>query len=204
MSVAIEVADERGRTNNARLVRVARRRVTNLRTHSMGANRHLIGFDAFTPEATAEFARLVRTRFRNAAALMLDLRANGGGEAEAMIDLLSILLPPDVPVGRFVDRGRRTTIELRTRSALFSAPERDVRFRGKLVVLTSTLTASAAEIFAEVLQKRNRARVIGEATCGCVLALRRPHTLPDGGTQPLGEYLKSLLKSYWPRPAGAP
>ena len=29
-------------------------------------------------------------------------------------------------------------------------------------------------------------------------------TLPGGGTQPLGEYLESLFRAYWPQPAGAP
>ena len=185
--VELTIADERGRVRVARLARVARRRTTNLRVRSPDSNVHVVAFDAFTSETIAEFARLIRTRFRAADALVIDLRANGGGEAEAMIDLLSVFLPPDVPLGRFVDREGRTTIELRTRSALLSAPERGVRFKGELVVLTSAATASAAEIFADVLQKRIRARVIGETTCGCVLALRRPHALPDGGTLDLSE-----------------
>jgi carboxyl-terminal processing protease len=54
-------------------------------------------------------------------------------------------------------------------------------------VLTGPRTASAAEIFAAALQERGRARVFGERTCGCVLAIRRRHPLADGGLLDVSE-----------------
>ena len=60
-------------------------------------------------------------------------------------------------------------------------------FHGPVVILTSAQTASAAEIFVASLQEARRARVIGTSTCGCVLAIRRRHVLPDGGELDVSE-----------------
>ena len=57
-----------------------------------------------------------------------------------------------------------------------------------MVVLTSENTSSAAEILALTLQQQRRARVIGNMTCGCVLAIRNRHTLPDGGVLDVSEF----------------
>jgi carboxyl-terminal processing protease len=56
-----------------------------------------------------------------------------------------------------------------------------------LVVLTSESTSSAAEILVAALRKERRARVIGTQTCGCVLAIRSRHALPDGGVLDVSE-----------------
>ena len=56
------------------------------------------------------------------------------------------------------------------------------------MILTSESTASAAEIMASVLQTRRGAQVIGSATCGCVLAIRTRHPLPDGGVLDVSEF----------------
>ena len=60
--------------------------------------------------------------------------------------------------------------------------------RVPVVVLTSESTSSAAEIMAAVLQTRRNARVIGSLTCGCVLAIRNRHALPDGGVLDVSEF----------------
>src|SRR5829696_96220 len=57
-----------------------------------------------------------------------------------------------------------------------------------LVVLTSETTSSAAEILVAALQAKRRARVIGTETCGCVLAIRNRHALPDGGVLDVSEF----------------
>jgi C-terminal processing protease CtpA/Prc len=56
------------------------------------------------------------------------------------------------------------------------------------VVLTSENTSSAAEILAAALQTKGRAQVIGSGTCGCVLAIRSRHALPDGGVLDVSEF----------------
>jgi carboxyl-terminal processing protease len=56
-----------------------------------------------------------------------------------------------------------------------------------MVVLTSERTSSAAEILIAGLRASGRVTVIGTETCGCVLAIRTRHELPDGGLLDISE-----------------
>jgi carboxyl-terminal processing protease len=56
-----------------------------------------------------------------------------------------------------------------------------------VILLTSERTASAAEIFVAAVKKAKRATIIGTQTCGCVLAIRTRHNLPDGGVLDVSE-----------------
>ena len=124
---------------------------------------------------------------KDARALVIDLRDNGGGEADAMADLASTLLPAGLSLGRFTDRAGAVRLEPFTRAALLSTADSFERYRRPVVLLTNARTASAAEVFAAALREMGRASVIGEATCGCVLGIRRRHRLPDGGVLDVSE-----------------
>ena len=169
-----------------RLRRVVRTRGAALSVRRAGGFT-VVRFNLFTPETAAEFARAVRDELRGARGLVLDLRDNGGGEAEAMADIASALLPAGTRLGRFTDRRGRPQLEPRTRARLLSTAESLVEFRGPVVALTGARTASASEVLAAALKERGRGRVVGEETCGCVLGIRRRHTLPDGGTLEVSE-----------------
>ncbi len=62
-----------------------------------------------------------------------------------------------------------------------------MRFDRPVVILTSERTSSAAEIFVAAMKEGRRAYIIGGPTCGCVLAIRRRHALPDGGELDVSE-----------------
>jgi carboxyl-terminal processing protease len=147
----------------------------------------LVRFNIFTPEVAAQFARALKGELRGARALVIDLRDNGGGETQSMADLASTLLPAGLSLGRFTDRTGSVWLEPYTRAALVSTPDAFERFGRPVVLLTGARTASAAEVFAASLRETNRASVIGEATCGCVLGIRRRHRLPDGGVLDVSE-----------------
>ena len=148
----------------------------------------VVNFNMFLPEIASELMReLRRGELRAARGLVIDLRDNGGGHAETMTDIASAFLPRGTNLGEFTDREGRVAASPQTRAAMLFAADAVAEFRGQIVVLTSTRTASAAEIFAAALQESKRARVIGEHTCGCVLAIRRRHTLPDGGLLDISE-----------------
>jgi carboxyl-terminal processing protease len=147
----------------------------------------LVRFNIFTPEVAAQFARALRGELRGARALVIDLRDNGGGETQSMADLASTLLPAGLSLGRFTDRTGAVWLEPYTRTALLSTADSFERFGRPVVLLTGARTASAAEVFAASLRETNRASVIGEATCGCVLGIRRRHRLPDGGVLDVSE-----------------
>jgi carboxyl-terminal processing protease len=147
----------------------------------------ILRIDAFTQSVAWEFSKALPNVLDGAEAIVLDLRSNGGGDAEAMADIASLFLDDGINLGKFADRFG-ASFELQTYSKrLWRVPQLG-RIELPLVVLTSESTSSAAEIMVAALQKKHRARVIGSATCGCVLAIRHRHPLPDGGLLDVSEF----------------
>ncbi len=179
--------DGERRAREVMLRREPRTRLPTFEVRSQASGVRLVRFNIFTPEVAAQFARALRDELKDARALVIDLRDNGGGEAESMADLASTLLPAGLSLGRFTDRAGAIRLEPYTRAALLSTADSFERFRRPVVVLVNARTASAAEVFAAALRETNRAAVIGEATCGCVLGIRRRHRLPDGGVLDVSE-----------------
>jgi carboxyl-terminal processing protease len=175
------------REREAGLRREPRTRVPSFDVREEGHGVRLVRFNIFTPEVAAQFTRALRGELKGARALVIDLRDNGGGETHSMADFASTLLPAGLSLGRFTDRTGAVWLEPYTRAALVSSADSFERFGRPVVLLTGARTASAAEVFAASLRETNRASVIGEATCGCVLGIRRRHRLPDGGVLDVSE-----------------
>jgi carboxyl-terminal processing protease len=147
----------------------------------------ILRIDAFTQSVALDFSKALPPALDGAEGIVLDLRANGGGDAEAMADVASLFLDDGINLGRFADRSG-AAFELQTYSKrLWRVPQLS-HIKLPLVVLTSESTSSAAEIMVAALQARRRARVIGSGTCGCVLAIRTRHALPDGGVLDVSEF----------------
>ncbi len=90
--------------------------------------------------------------------LVLDLRDNTGGVAQAAVDVASLFLKPAQPVLSI--RGRATQseeVKVQPKADPYSFP---------LAVLVNGKTASASEIVAGALQDHDRAVIIGEPTFG--------------------------------------
>lgn len=164
-----------------------RERSIALRVRELKNNNVLVEFDVFAPDAAQEFTRTVMSKLRGARGIILDLRNNGGGDAEAMTEIASSFLPDGHSLGRFTDRTGRFSYEAQTRSALLLSADVLTRLQAPVVILSGERTSSAAEIFAYAMKEARRARIIGQNTCGCVLAIRRRHTLPDGGELDVSE-----------------
>jgi carboxyl-terminal processing protease len=176
-----------GRERFAMLSRELRDRTAKLVVEKSRGDFFVVRFDAFTQRVALDFLRALQNRLRSARGLVLDLRNNGGGDSEAMTDVASVFLSPRTRLGRFTDRTGRVVVEPETRRAMVMAAETIARFDGSLVILTSERTASAAEIFVASIKEARRATLIGTGTCGCVLAIRRRHLLPDGGELDVSE-----------------
>lgn len=147
----------------------------------------ILRLDAFTQSVAVEFTKALPDLLDDAEAIVLDLRSNGGGDAEAMADIASLFLDDGINLGKFADRSG-ASFELQTYAKrLWRVPQLG-RIKLPLVVLTSESTSSAAEIMVAALQAKGRARVIGTVTCGCVLAIRNRHPLPDGGVLDVSEF----------------
>jgi C-terminal processing protease CtpA/Prc len=100
-------------------------------------------------------------------ALILDLRGNHGGAEEAMLALIGNLFDRDVKVGEVRRRNGSKPLVAKTRG--------DGAYKGQLVVLVDSDSASAAEVVARVVQLEKRGVVWGDRTSGRVMR-SRAHT----------------------------
>jgi carboxyl-terminal processing protease len=146
----------------------------------------VIEIDAFTKPIAAVFARAMKEKMGGARGVILDLRNNGGGDTEAMTDIASAVVGHGSSLGKFTERSN-FSFTINTSSKSLLTPERISLTNLPMIVLTSERTASAAEIFVAALKESGRARAIGAETCGCVLAIRSRHQLPDGGLLDVSE-----------------
>ena len=129
-------------------------------------------FDEFGRTARRWLSRELKAH-RDAPGVILDLRRNPGGETLSLSITVGEFFDRSVDCGTFITRGG-------TRSEMNSWQLGSARYRGRVVVLVDAGTASAAEIFAAVLQDHGRATIVGRKTPGAVLASRF-YRLPDGG-----------------------
>ncbi|HUI83706.1 MAG TPA: S41 family peptidase [Candidatus Binatia bacterium] len=96
--------------------------------------------------------------------LIVDLRGNPGGAEENLSRLLGGVFDHDVKIG---DRTERK------QSKPFTAKSRGGHaFSGKVIVLIDSRSASAAELFARVVQLEKRGTVIGDRSAGAVMEAR--------------------------------
>ena len=185
-SVKVGWSNRDGKVKSAVLSRFWTQRQLGFSTRRKG-KLAILRIDAFTQTVAIDFSKALPSALDGANAIVLDLRFNGGGDAEAMADVASLFLDDGVNLGRFADRSG-ASFELQTYSRrLWRVPQLS-QIKLPLVVLTSESTSSAAEIMVAALQARRRARVIGTTTCGCVLAIRNRHALPDGGVLDVSEF----------------
>jgi len=93
--------------------------------------------------------------------LILDLRGNPGGYVATLDHLVGSFLDHDTTIGMRVTRkGEKPQVAKSRGRSIFS---------GALIVLIDNASASAAEIFARVMQLEKRARVIGDRSSGSVM-----------------------------------
>ena len=98
---------------------------------------------------------------RKHSGLIVDLRGNPGGAESTLQDLLSSVFESDVKIADRVARGGTTPVM--AKSNHYNA------FTGRLIVLVDSGSASAAELFARVIQIEKRGTVQGDRTSGSVM-----------------------------------
>ena len=129
-------------------------------------------FDEFaTPDRRWLSAQL--KAHRDAPAVVLDLRRNPGGDTFSLGIGIGEFFDHTVDCGTFITRGGRVDVK---RSWGWGS----AHYRGRVAILLDGSTASAAEIFAAVMQDHHRATIIGRKSAGAVLASWF-YALPDGG-----------------------
>jgi carboxyl-terminal processing protease len=93
--------------------------------------------------------------------LILDLRGNSGGSEKVLLSLIGNLFDHDVKVGELKRRSEAKQLIAKTRGA--------TSYTGKIVVLIDSASASASEVFSQVMQQEKRGVVIGDRSAGLVM-----------------------------------
>ncbi len=117
-------------------------------------------------------------QYRDADALVIDLRGNLGGVGGMAMGLAGHFLDEPVSLGEM--RTRQSTLKFRVNPRRSNAAgQRVAPFSGPVAVLQDALSMSTSEIFAQGLQTVGRARVFGETSAGAALPSRLER-LPSG------------------------
>lgn len=131
-----------------------------------------ISFDAWRPPADRRFREELE-KLRDAPGLVIDLRGNGGGYTDVMLDIASNFFPRETYYGAFRRRdGQLDKYFTKTNARHYDKP---------VCILVDEMSASASETFAAFLQEAGRARVVGRQTAGSTHNMRGTR-LPHGGT----------------------
>lgn len=121
----------------------------------------------FRPEEAREAIAAAMQTLARADALIVDMRANGGGSPGTVAVLISHLIGPHVPLFDITHR-KPELVDHYATEAVVPAPD----LKRPVYVLTSSRTFSGGEGVAFLLQERRRAEVIGEVTAGAANAGR--------------------------------
>lgn len=99
-------------------------------------------------------------------ALVMDLRGNPGGLVKTLQRVVGAVVDRDVTIAKRV--GRKSDLKPQ-----LAKSRGDSAFSGKLIVLVDSRSASAAELFARVVQLEHRGAVLGDRSSGSVMESRR-------------------------------
>ena len=106
--------------------------------------------------SAADIAReIIKLKSENVEGIIIDLRFNGGGYLNEVIQMVGLFIP-EGPVVQVKDREGKPTI--------LSVNEKSVLYNGPLTVLVNEQSASASEIFAAAIQDYGRGIVLGSSS----------------------------------------
>jgi C-terminal processing protease CtpA/Prc len=154
-----DVGDETGRdTWRLRLESEDQRHRMRPQSKDMGRELMIVKLPFFAFEDIDVHDMMVKAR--KFSTLIMDLRGNPGGASVTLQDLLGCVFDTDVKIADRVQREATKPI---------LAKSHHNTFNGKLIVLVDSRSASAAELFARVVQIEKRGTVLGQPSSGRVM-----------------------------------
>ena len=143
---------------------------------------------------------LEKLKAEGVSSVVLDLRNNGGGSLQGVIDI----------VGLFIDEGPVVQVKASGRRPQVLSDRKDgIVYDGPLVVMVNQFSASASEIFAAAIQDYKRGIIVGSAstfgkgTVQNVVDMDRAVSLAYDDLKPLGA-LKLTIQKYYRINGGTP
>ena len=170
--------------DDVRTVTVTRRDVVNESVYStIVGDTAIVKIRQFTEKTDDEFkAELTSLKEQGFEKYIFDLRENTGGLADSVIDMLDFILP-SCTIAEFRAKNPKDNVT-------YTSDKNS--FEGNFAVIVNGNTASASELFSQVLQDYELATVIGTKTYGKGTVLST-YQLSNGGTVTL-----STAKYYTP------
>jgi len=136
---------------------------------------------------------LERLKAEKVDGIILDLRNNGGGALTDAVRMSGLFIP-EGPIVQVKDHKVGTQV--------LRDPDPDTEYKGPLVIMINSLSASASEILAAALQDYGRAVIVGsnqsfgKGTVQAMLNLDRYLSHKDGYDQSLGALTVTVQKFY--------
>jgi len=128
---------------------------------------------------------------RDTPGMVIDLRGNPGGSVQSVDRLLSEFFDKTTEIAQTTTRTGKPisvlfgTVEIiKLKSSVEGNPR---AYKGPVVILVNSQSASASELFAGAMQAARRAVVIGQPTCGCLLGFLGYSRVPGGGEMAYSE-----------------
>lgn len=155
-----------------------------------GKNIAVIKIPGFYIGLTDDVSKLLaEMKKKKADGLIIDLRENGGGSLQEVVDL----------TGLFINRG--PVVQVRdafNRISVHEDPSNGLKYNGKIMVMINRHSASASEIFAAAMQDYNRAIIVGQQSFGkgTVQQSRSLNFVYDLDQEPLGYIQYTIQKFY--------
>jgi carboxyl-terminal processing protease len=151
-----------------------------------------IRFDEFHPSLVKDFKAAIEN-LRTTPGLILDLRRNRGGVGATLEAMATLFFDRKTLFERRMSRKQVTASERdghRTKETqVFVGKSGGQVYSGPVVILVSEYSASATEVFAAGMQDSGRAKLVGSASCGCVLGITHDRVMKGGGVLEISEVL---------------
>ncbi|HLM60390.1 MAG TPA: S41 family peptidase [Pyrinomonadaceae bacterium] len=170
-------------------VTLIRRTVSNaspLTSYLLPSGLAYIKFNAFR-DGTAKEVKAALEKFKDAPGLIVDLRGNGGGDVQEMLQIADYFLNSKVFFGGGVTRSGKPLSFLgglvRVPLEVYAGGSGKPIYSKPIAILTSERTGSAAESFTAGMQENNRAWVVGSQSCGCVNVVNNQISVKGGELQ---------------------
>lgn len=108
-----------------------------------------------------DLADSLMSRVKDGAAIVMDLRGNGGGYVKNLEAISSYFVEKDTQIAELKGRKKMDPQKAKARG--------EGRYKGKLVVLIDSESGSASEIFARLVQLEKLGVVMGDVSAGAVM-----------------------------------
>ena len=143
-----------------------------------------VRFSQWHQPMQAEVIEAIKS-LRSTTGIVIDLRGNPGGSALMVRNVAALFFAEHKTFGRTITRtGKPVSLFFETFELIKLTQDFDGTpdaYTGPVVVMVNAGSGSGSELFAAIMQSLGRARIVGEPSCGCLLAFLGFAKVPGGG-----------------------